>query len=193
MTEAETKVDDLAIADLSPLPKAGLKGPNAHLWLAERGIAVPGRPNTWTALKEGGLIARLAETEFFIEDGPAGGVARRVNETLGAGAPKVYPVLHQDLSVALAGHRIHEVLLQVCSVDFAAMRAPGLALTSMAGVSVLALPATVAEVPLVRIWADPSFGPYLWRTLLGIVRELGGGPLEYGSFLSRLKSQGGFP
>jgi sarcosine oxidase subunit gamma len=69
--------------------------------------------------------------------------------------------------------------LQTCNVNFAALDlgAQELALTSMAGVSVLVIPQRAGSIPLYRIWCDPSYGPYLYRTLLGIVEELGGGPV----------------
>jgi sarcosine oxidase, subunit gamma len=163
--EAEGDVRDLAIVDLSCFAKAGLKGPRAANWLAERGIAVPPRANTWT----GDLIARLGESEFFLE----GDVARELGEPSAQG---VYTVLRQDTAIALSGKRLNEVLLQTCSVDFAAIDPGALVMTSVAGVPVLAIPRQRDGLPLVRIWADPTFGPCLWKTLLEIVQELGGGP-----------------
>jgi sarcosine oxidase, subunit gamma len=163
--ESEGDVRDLAIADLSYFAKAGLKGPRAAGWLTERGIAVPPRANTWT----GDLIARLGESEFFLE----GDVARKVAEASSQG---FYPVPRQDTAIALSGKRVNEVLLQICSVDFAALDRDVLVMTSMADVVVLVIPQQRDGVPLTRIWADPTFGPYLWETLLEIVQELGGGP-----------------
>jgi sarcosine oxidase, subunit gamma len=156
-------LSDIALTQVPDLPKAGLKGPRAAAWLAERGIAVPPRPNSWTPLLGGGLIARLAETEFFIEGGPAAEVGRELEN-----APSgVYPVLRQDMAITLTGKDANQVLLQTCSVDFAA--AEGLVLTSLAGVPVL----VIAEKNRFRIWADPSFGHYLWETLQEIVTAEG--------------------
>jgi sarcosine oxidase subunit gamma len=150
------------IRDLSGKTKTGFKGPNAAAWLAAQGVGVPPEPNTWKRL-DSGLIGRLAETEFFIEDGPA------LKDELPAG---VYPVPREDACFELSGPGIHEVLLQTCSLDFESQSGGSrLFLTSMAGVPVLAIP----EGPRIRIWSDPTFGPYLWRTLSGIVQELTGG------------------
>lgn len=159
------------LENISGKPKAGLKGPGAAAWLASQGVEVPAQPNTWIRLPESGLIGRLAETEFFIEAGPAAKLAPLLRE-----APAgVYPVPHQDAGFALSGGRMHEVLLQVCSVDFQAARADNaLYMTSMAGVPVLAIPEQRDGVPAIRIWADPTLGPYLWRTLSTIVEELTG-------------------
>ena len=154
----------VALEDLSGKPKAGVKGPHAAAWLAAQGIRVPALPNTWT----GAIVARLAETEFFVE-GEAAAKLESLRDPLPAG---VYPVPRQDVCFMLSGTALHEVLLQVCSVDFHGRHAPNaLFLTSMVGVSVLAIPMEQS----IRIWADPTFGPYLWSTLSGIVQEIGGG------------------
>lgn len=159
------------LENISGKPKAGLKGPSAAAWLASQGVEVPAQPNTWSRLAESGLIGRLAETEFFIEAGPAAKLAALLRE-----APAgVYPVPREDACFALAGSAIHEVLLQVCSVDFASnAKENALFMTSMAGVPVLAIPQSEDAVPMLRIWTDPTFGPCLWHTLAGIVHESAG-------------------
>jgi sarcosine oxidase subunit gamma len=163
----------VSLQDLSGLEKAGVKGPRAAAWLASHGVEVPPNLNTWLPLPGGALIGRLAETEFFMEGGPATKLLPLLDETPSG----VYPVPRRDACFTLAGNRIHEVLLQVCSVDFESNRADNrLFMTSMAGVSVLAIPQRQDGVPMIRIWADPTFGPFLWHTLSRIVQELTGEP-----------------
>ncbi len=162
---------DLSISDISGLRKAGVKGPHAAAWLAGQGIEVPPAPNSWLPLPGGALIGRLAETEFFLE----GDAAAKLAPLLGETPPGVYPVPREDACFALAGSGMHEVLLQACSVDFESSPAQNaLYMTSMVGVPVLAIPQKVDGVPMIRIWADPTFGPYLWHTLSSIVQELAG-------------------
>ena len=178
--ESEGDLRDLAMVDVSCFAKTGLKGPRAAPWLAERGVPLPPRANTWT----GDLIARLGESEFFLQ----GDAACEVPENL----PGVYPVLRQDTAIVLAGRRINDVLLETCSFDFAALDAPEtLVMTSMVGVPVLVIPQRREGLPLARIWADPTFGPYLWQTLLDIVHELGGGPAGLSSLYPQLQEKGG--
>jgi sarcosine oxidase subunit gamma len=167
----------LALADCSCFPRTGLKGPEAATWLARQGVAVPEGVNCWSALPGGGVIGRLATSEFFLEDGPAGVVVSRVEGALAAGAPGVYPVLRRDAALVLTGTEALEVLVQACNVNFAAVGDGALVMTSMAGVSVLVIPHRAGAVPRLRIWCDPTFGPYLYRTLLAITEELGGGPV----------------
>jgi glycine cleavage system aminomethyltransferase T len=174
----EGDVGELALIDLSCFTKTGLKGPRAAAWLAGQRIAVPPRPNSWSGLAASGLIARLADTEFLLEDGFAPGAAASIAGLIATAPPQVYGVPRHDAALALAGRRVNEVLLQTCSVNFASLDAAqgALALTSMAGVPVLVIPQTHNGQPLLRIWLDPSFAPYLWQTLLGIVQEQGGRP-----------------
>lgn len=179
--ESEGDVRDLAMADVSCFAKAGLKGPRAAGWLAERGIPVPARANTWT----GDLVARLAETEFFLEGDAACEVPDNVHG--------VYPVLRQDAAIALAGKRVNDVLLETCSFDFAAIDTQEtLVMTSMAAVPVLVIPQRREGLPLTRIWTDPTFAPYLWQTLLEIVQDLGGGPAGLSSLFPHLQEKRGW-
>lgn len=179
------KLTAVAIADLSCLNRTGLKGPLAAQWLQSQGIAVPAQPNTWTPLPEGGVIARLARTEFFIEDGAAGDMVSRVNAALKTGVAGVYPVIRQDAEIVLAGNRVNELLVQTCNVNFTGFGAEErvAVMTSMVGVGVLAIRQDYRRLPGYRIWCDATYAPYLWETLLGIAGEIGGGAIGAGGLL----------
>lgn len=173
----------VGVCDLSFLPRVGLKGPGAAAWLAGRGIPVPAAPNRWEPLPEGGLVARLARSEFLVEDGFRGGPVASLAAQLAVG-PGVYPVPRQDCALALTGATVAELLVQTCNVDFAAQdpAARAVTLTSMVGVSVTVL----RQERVVRLWCDGTMGPYLWETLTGIAGELGGGPVGLdGAFPNR--------
>ena len=168
---------ELSFREVSNRTKAGLKGPGAAAWLAEQRIAVPPAPNEWLDLGAAAVIARLAETEFFLEDATAAGPAAALLPLLEQPPAGVYSVPRQDTCFVLSGHTLHEVLVQVCSVDFRSLaKQNALFMTSMAGVSVLAIPEQLDGAPSLRIWVDPTFGPYLHRTLSTIVEEIRGGP-----------------
>lgn len=177
MSDAMTK--GLTIADASHLQRTGLKGPQAAAQLAALGLPLPQRPNSWLPLSAAdagaGLIARLGLTEYLIED-----EGTAVTQLASASPmPGAYAVTRADTAMVLAGPKADELLLQTCNVNFAAVNAARreLALTSMVGVSVIVIPLRLQGAPLYRIWCDPSYGSYLYRTLLGIVEELGGGPM----------------
>src|SRR5258706_672170 len=53
------KLDTVALADLSYLPRFGLKGPAAGQWLESRNIVLPAKANGWILLAGPGGIAKL--------------------------------------------------------------------------------------------------------------------------------------
>ncbi len=172
-----TKLDAVALADLSFLPKFGLKGAAAEQWLEGQNIALPAKANSWTSLPGTGVIARLGRSEFFLEDGAAADTVGAIRTALGTGAPGVYPVIRQDAGFALAGMRINELLVQTCNVNFKEFGPEeGIAvMTQMIGVAVLAIRTNHKQMPCYRLWCDPTFAPYFWETLAEIAGELGGG------------------
>lgn len=169
----EVNATRLGIADLSYLNRLGVKGAGAAAWLSTQSIPIPDRPNSWYPLAETGIIARLGMSEFLIEST----IAPQLNLACNSLPAKVYPVLRQDLAIALIGKQVNELLLQTCSFNFQSLSIAEhpVILTSMVGVSVTVIPGDRNELPFYRIWCDGTFGEYLWQTLLAIVNELGGG------------------
>lgn len=175
----------VTLRDVSHRRRLGCKGAQAPAWLAGQGLAVPGQFNHFVE-RDGLLVGRLAATEFLLEavagSHPAlAHVESALAQRLDAGDSGVYPVLREDAAIELAGPRANEVLAQTCSVNFRPLAAGAraadgpLVMTSMVGVSVLVVPQARAAGVVYRLWCDPTFGPYLWRTLLAIAEELGGG------------------
>lgn len=174
----------LALKLQNPRDRLGLKGPGATDWLAANGITPPVKPNTWahvdaTSADDSLLVARLGTAEFFLEDGPGGTSLKRMAPSLDEHLPGVYPVMREDWAFHLAGEGVHDVLAQVCNVNFAAL-APGsqtVIMTLMIGVAVLVVAQDGGGDPTerhYRIWCDPTFGPYLGASLGAVVVESGG-------------------
>jgi sarcosine oxidase, subunit gamma len=182
-----------ALAFCEQRDRLGLKGPRAAEWLAAQGIDLPTEPNTWThsaqtAAPDALLVARLGTGEFFLEDSVGGCALKRIAPALDGQPPGVYPVLREDWAFRLGGEGVHDVLAQVCNVNFAALplHANPLIMTLMIGVSVLVVPQSAPDgrgVPAeggapagrhYRIWCDPTFGPYLDESLGAVVIECGG-------------------
>ena len=183
----------LALALCKQRDRMGLKGPRAAEWLAAQGIALPTEPNTWThsAATSGPdalLVARLGTGEFFLEDIVAGSTLTRIAPALDSQPSGVYPVLREDWAFRLGGQGEHDVLAQVCNVNFSALALDSnpVIMTLMIGVAVLVVPQSVPDgrgVPAgdggaaerqYRIWCDPTFGPYLGESLGAVVIECGG-------------------
>jgi sarcosine oxidase subunit gamma len=168
--------------------RLGLKGPRAAQWLVAHRVVLPMAPNTWThsVETEGAdelLVARLGSAEFFLEDGTAGTSLKRLAPALQEPPPGVYPVPREDWAFHLGGERVHEVLAQVCNVNFAALALDSrpLIMTLMIGVAVLVVPQSAAggagsgsAERSYRFWCDPTFGPYLGESLGAVVIECGG-------------------
>ena len=172
--EADAAV--LGLGDASWLRRSGIKGPAAARHLESLGYPTPAQANRWLALPgPGGLIARLGLTEYLLEDD--GHACQALEASTPPGG--AYPVMRSDTALVLSGSVAPEVLLQTCSIDFSTISPERgeLVLTAMTGVPVLVIPLLAGPVHLYRIWCDPSYGPYLYRTLLSIVEELGGGPI----------------
>src|ERR1700692_384458 len=161
--------------------RLGLKGPRAAQWLAANGIDSPATPNTWTNpapadAAEALLVARLGSAEFFLEES-VGTTLKRIAPFLEGHPPGAYPVLREDWAFVLGGEGVHDVLAQVCNVNFAALSLDSrpLIMTLMIGVAVLVVPQSAAGGERsYRIWCDPTFGPYLGESLGAVVIECGG-------------------
>jgi len=161
--------------------RGGLKGPRAGEWLFSQGIALPMSPNSWTRSPAGGasslLVARLGQQEFFLEEEAGGGALERLLAALAPAPPGVYPVLREDFAFQLLGEGVHDVLAQVCNVNFAVLDLDSrpLIMTLMIGVAVLAVPERSGAQPRYRFWCDPTFGPSLSENLAAVVLDCGGG------------------
>jgi len=175
----------VTLRDVSTRARFGCKGPAAKAFLVEQGLPLPASPNGWACTVDGRLVARLATSEFLVEaTGNEQESIAAVAAALADPAQRrsgLVAVPREDRVIELAGPRVNELLMQVCNVNFASLaRAAGsdagaVVLTSMIGVGVTVVPRRVAGSVVYTIWVDPSYGHYLWSTLVGISRELGGG------------------
>lgn len=189
--EERQKLQTIALADLSYFKRCGLKGPGAEAWLKSMGIAPPAAINQWAPVGKFGLIARLATSEFLLEDGRGQDYSDRVRAQLGRGVAGVTPVLRQDAEIALAGPLLNEVMLQTCSFNFTALdlSARPIVMTSMIGVSVLVIASTREGVPFYQIWCDATYAVYLWEQLREVAEQLGGGAVGLAAISPDIRSE----
>src|SRR6202166_5403420 len=161
----------LALEPLEHRERLGLKGPRAAQWLAANGVDLPMTPNTWmipagASAAAALLVARLGAAEFFLEEDTSGTTLKRIASSLHEHPPGVYPVMREDWAFGLGGERVHDVLAQVCNVNFAALPLDSrpLIMTLMIGVAVLVVPQIMVSARAggaaerrYRIWCDPTF------------------------------------
>jgi sarcosine oxidase subunit gamma len=181
------------------LALVGFKGPRAAEWAALQGLPLPPAANRFVRSADGGLlVARLGSTEFFVEESTAGGpeaaaggtrIIAPLRAALDVRPPGVYPVLREDHAFRLGGDAVHDVLAQVCNVDFAASALSSMSvfMTLMVGVAVIVIPepakaCSADDAPdggrRYGIWCDPTFGAYLGETLETVMA--GGGGITIG-------------
>jgi sarcosine oxidase, subunit alpha len=163
----------LALCDFSALDRVVVKGAACVEFLGRHEIVAPDRIYQPQSLAAGGLIVRTGSSEVFIEDSRQGGTLRRLRESLAAPVAGVLAIWRQDVSLLVSGSDALSLLSQVCSFNF---RDAGeqFVMTQIAGVSCSVLPRPEGGRSAYQIWADGTYGAYLWKTLLAIVRELGG-------------------
>ena len=167
---------ELALCDMSVLPKLGIKGPGSAAWLRAEGVDVPNETYATACLPDGGLIACVAVDEFIMESGISTksvmSLARRIAQDDGA----AHAVQRQDATFLVSGSRACEALSQTCAINFDEASVDRLILTRVAGVTCGLLPQRVPgeDVPLFRLWLDATFAIFLWQNLAQIIEEIGG-------------------
>lgn len=161
---------DLAVCDLSALPKLGFKGPGAEGWLSQQHVEVPPATYDTARLSDGGVIARLGKADFFLEGGPSNGVLPR----MAPAAADVYRAERQEATFLLTGGRALRVLARLSSFDFATAAPHRLVLTRAGGINCGVLPDRVGDIPVYRLWVDFTYAASFWEETTGIAEGLGG-------------------
>ena len=180
LDEEKIRNQNLSICDVSCLNRTGVKGPQAENWIQSLGTILPHAVNSWTSENNGALVLRLGRGEFLIEDEPENALTGMINE-----APVkeggVHKVVRNDASFIVSGELTSALFSEVCAIDLdgGALESNRLVMTIIAGVSATMLKQTWNNQPVYRIWCDGTYGPYLWKTLLGITEEYGGGPVGF--------------
>ncbi|GAB4297768.1 MAG: hypothetical protein Kow0083_10430 [Methylophaga sp.] len=175
-----TRSQTLSICDVSNLNRFGVKGSHAANWLTAAGITLPEGTNSWTPQDNGSLVMRLGNSEFLLEDRPENDLAQTLNDTA-ADMDGVHKVLRNDAAFIVSGELTPALFSEVCAIDLEGdtLENNRLVMTVIAGVSATLLKQELNGQSVYRIWCDGTFGPYLWKTLLTIIEEQGGGPIGF--------------
>lgn len=166
----------LGVTDVSCLSRYGVKGPQASQWLADREVAIPSNPNSWTLCDQKTLVLRLGGSEFLIED-QFGGLACKKLANNTARVAGVYKVPRADAAFILSGSEVLNMFSELCSLDLREKSLPAkdVIMTQIAGVSAIVLRQTLNGEPIYKVWCDGTYGSYMWEVMLEIAVELGGG------------------
>jgi len=186
--EESAAVRSLGLADLSPLPRTGLKGAGAVEWLSGQGLRIGADSNRAYRQEGGALAARLAPSEILVLDGLAGtGTLIRRIEQAWQWSPETprprigYPVPRADSHCWLhvSGDKSPAMFAKICGVDLRCHRfADGrIAQTSVARLSAIVIRDDLGDVPAFHLLADSASAVYLWRAVDDAMAEFGGMPV----------------
>ena len=181
-------IGKLGLIDLSPLPRSGFKGAGAVEWLQFHGVRVGSESNRGYLQAAGEVALRLAPTEVFLIDSPAGTgeLMERLNRTWSWGVerprkPIGYPMPRADSHAwfALTGHRAPEMFAKICAIDLRLDRFDNgrIAQTSIAKMSGIILRMDRGDLPVFHLLADSASADYLWDCLSDAMAELDGAPV----------------
>jgi sarcosine oxidase subunit gamma len=189
--EAET-ARRLGLADLSPLPRTGFKGPGTAEWLTGQGLVVPAESNRAARQDGGGLAVRLAPGEVLIL-GPLDGsdsVTARLDQAWAAEPvpperPRGFPVPRADSHAwfRVVGSRAAGLFAKLCAVDLRPQSFDDLA---VAQTSVARLSATVIRDDLgpggattlaFHLLFDSASAAFCWDCLIDAMAEFDGAPV----------------
>lgn len=174
----------LAICDTSAFQRVSIKGSQAANYLQQLGVTLPETANQWQ-LTDDRLVMRLGNSEFLIED-QTQNVKPAVSEL--SSAEGVHKVSRNDAAFILTGNDIHPLFAEICEIDLVAELATEnhLVMTVIAGVSATLLSQTLNGERIYRLWCDGTYGPYLWKTLLNIIEQAGGGAVGLHHFYPKI-------
>ncbi|MEH3023810.1 MAG: sarcosine oxidase [Pseudomonas oryzihabitans] len=170
------------LADLSNLPRFGLRGPAIASYLEGQGYQLPDRPNQALRQPTGEWLLRLSQSEYLVlgalADGGAGVAALEAAAAdLGPGC---YPLPRQDSHawLILTGAQLPALLAKLCGVDLGRPFAVGQVVqTSVARLNAILLNAGDGALPHVHLLCDRASAHYLWHVLLDALDEFAGGAL----------------
>jgi sarcosine oxidase subunit gamma len=191
-----TRARRLGLADLSPLPRAGFKGPRMAEWMAERGVPLGQDSNRAYPVGQGGLAARLAPAEVLVL-----GSLEQQDETAAAldrawsySATGVWPVPRRDASFwfMVTGACAAPMFAKICGVDLRPKAFPNhqIAQTSVARLNAIVIRDDLGDVPAFHLLGDSASASYAWMCLLDAATEFAGAPVGLDALLDLVRGRG---
>ncbi len=169
------------LADLSPLLRVLVKGGDAAGWMRAHDLPVSEEWFVCQDLPQFGpdaFLARTGNAEFLLHDGPSGGLARHLGP-LSEGLDNGTRILvRDDQEIALGGEHAAQLMAEFCSLDLASV-GDALLYTRVAGVGVWL---RVEPGPVYRMGCEPSYGEYLFETLMHGVHDMQGEVIGFSDF-----------
>ena len=180
----------LGLADLTPLPRTGFKGPETVQWAGSAGLKI-GQHNNRAYLQEDGLLAaRLSDSEILVLNGLGSRLDQcaRLEEKHKHRRPAgCYTVPRASASawLMLTGQYSTDALAKLCGVDLRVKNFSGgaIAQTSVARTNCIVIRNNMGEIPAFHLLFDCSSTEYMWSCLVDAGMEFKGAPVGYASLL----------
>jgi sarcosine oxidase subunit gamma len=169
------------LADLSPLRRWLVRGGEAAAWLAARDLPIPEQLFRAHDLGADAFLVRTGRAEFFLHDGPGGALRAKLGEIPDGLVAGMRIVVRDDLEVALGGAGADRLMREFCALDLAEVENQFL-FTRVAGTTAWLRVEGEGGRRCYRIGCDPSYGEYLFETLLEGVHECAGDITGYADF-----------
>jgi len=174
--------EQLALCDMSGLPRVGVKGANAVDWLTEKGFLIPANSNSALRQSDGVLLACLAPNEFLLlgeESSSYPSIENLVQQdkfprkTKDQGKPFLVPRQHSQIWFRLTGCNSVDMLAKLCAIDFrdSNFKMLQVAQTSVARLNAIILREDLGGSNAFHILADRGSAEYLWDCILDAGEE----------------------
>ncbi len=182
-TEEAAGARVLSLVDLSPMPRAGYRGPQALPWLQAQKLLIAPENNRGAIQPEGSLAVRLSDGEVLLLGNLLGNselLERLGKEHSGEPPDGVYQVHRADSSAWLmvTGRLAPEMLAKLCGVDLSPQVFSQLevAQTSVARASAVVVRWDVGETLAYHVLPGAALAEYFWDCLMDAMAEYGGRP-----------------
>jgi sarcosine oxidase subunit gamma len=176
-----TAAGGIVIADLSPFPRLGFKGPGTVPAMQARGIALEATSNRAFRQPDGGLCLVLAPGDVILLSNLNGDGERlaqleanwRIEDE-----ERTYPLSRRDSHawLAVAGEALPEMFAKLCAIDLRRDKFADLAIaqTSIAKMSAILTRADMGSTPVFHLLVDSAAALYFCDCLLDAADEFGG-------------------
>jgi sarcosine oxidase subunit gamma len=176
-----TAAGGIVIADLSPFPRLGFKGPGTVPAMQARGIALEATANRAFRQPDGGLCLVLAPGDVILLSNLNGDGERlaqleanwRIEDE-----ERTYPLSRRDSHawLAVAGEALPEMFAKLCAIDLRRDKFADLAIaqTSIAKMSAILTRADMGTTPVFHLLVDSAAALYFCDCLLDAADEFGG-------------------
>lgn len=173
----------LGLADLSPLPRVGIRGRNALAWLEQQGWPVPTANNAAVQTSSAGIVVRLRDDEALVlssTDTDAGGHEVLELESALPGENAWHtPRRESHCWFELRGVAAVDCLAKLCGVDLRPQHFPvgSVCQTSVARLNTIVYAGFHPNTPVFGLLADSGSAIWFWDMLLDAMSEYDGGPI----------------